>query len=99
MKLFKSYYPGIIAIELILFSIASCKKDAAVQTKTELISGKTWVIKSVNMAGMDFTAQEILAQEGSEFQMSLNAARTVTYMDNMGMNPMHGNWQFQTNET
>jgi hypothetical protein len=56
MKLFKSYYPGIIAIELILFSIASCKKDAAVQTKTELISGKTWVIKSVNMAGMDFTA-------------------------------------------
>ena len=99
MKILKSFYLVIIAFGLILFSIASCNKDEAVQTKTTLISGKTWVIKSVNMAGMDFTAEKILTDEGAEFQMLLNADGTVTYTDNMGLNPMIGKWQFQENET
>jgi len=99
MKILRSFYLVIIAFGLILFSIASCNKDEAVQTKTTLISGKTWVIKSVNMAGMDFTAEKILTDEGAEFQMLLNADGTVTYTDNMGLNPMIGKWQFQVNET
>jgi len=99
MKILRSFYLVIIAFGLILFSIASCNKDEAVQTKTTLISGKTWVIKSVNMAGMDFTAEKILTDEGAEFQMLLNADGTVTYTDNMGLNPMIGKWEFQVNET
>jgi len=99
MKILKSFYLVIIALGLILFSFASCNKDEAVQTKTNLISGKTWVIKSVNMAGMDFTAEKILTDEGAEFQMLLNVDGTVTYTDNMGLNPMIGKWQFQENET
>ena len=99
MKILKSFYPGIIALGLILFSIASCSKDEAATSKTDLITGKTWVIKSVNMPGMDFTAAEIMAQEGAEFQMLLNVDGTVTYTDNMGLNPMYGKWQFQVNET
>ena len=51
------------------------------------------------MMGMDFTAAEIIAQEGAEFQMVLNVDGTVKYTDNMGMNPMNGKWQFQENET
>jgi hypothetical protein len=99
MRTIKSYFVRIIALSLILFSITSCNKDEAVPTKTELITGKTWVIESVNMAGMDFTTEEIIAEEGAEFQMVLNVDGTLNYMDNMGLNPMHGNWQFQENET
>jgi hypothetical protein len=99
MKTLKSNFVSTIALGLILFSIASCSKDAAVTSKTDLITGKTWVIKSVNMAGMDFTAAEILSEEGAEFQMVLNVDGTVTYTDNMGMNSMNGKWQFLENET
>lgn len=99
MKTLKSYFVRIIALGLILFSIASCSKDEALTSKTDLITGKTWVIKSVNMSGMDFTAEEIITEEGAEFQMLLNVDGTVTYTDNMGLNPMNGKWQFQENET
>jgi len=99
MKTLKSNFVRILALGLILFSIASCSKDAAVTSKTDLITGKTWVIKSVNMSGMDFTAVEIIAEEGAEFQMLLNVDGTVTYTNNMGLNPMNGKWQFQENET
>ncbi len=99
MKTIKSNFVRIIALGLILFSIASCSKDEVVTSKTDLITGKTWVIQSVNMSGMDFTAAEIIAQEGAEFQMSLKVDGTVTYTDNMGLNPMNGKWQFQVNET
>jgi hypothetical protein len=99
MKTLKSRFVRIIAFGLIVFSTASCSKDEAVPSKTDLITGKTWVIKSVNMSGMDFTAAEIIAQEGAEFQMVLNIDDTITYTDNMGLNPMNGKWQFQENET
>jgi len=99
MKILKSSFVRIIAFGLIVFSTASCSKDEAVPSKTDLITGKTWVIKSVNMSGMDFSAAEIIAQEGAELQMVLNIDGTVTYTDNMGLNPMHGKWQFQENET
>jgi uncharacterized lipoprotein YehR (DUF1307 family) len=99
MKTLKSSFIRIIAIGLLVFSIASCTKDEVTTSKTNLITGKTWVISSVNMMGMDFTAAEIIAQEGAEFQMVLNVDGTVKYMDNMGMNPMSGKWEFQQNET
>lgn len=99
MKNLKFYFVSIIAFGLILFSIASCKKNETALTKTELITGKTWLIESVNMAGMDYTAGEIISQEGAEFQMKLNVDGTMTYTDNQGLNPMSGNWQFQMNET
>jgi uncharacterized lipoprotein YehR (DUF1307 family) len=99
MKIVKSNFVRIIALGLILFSIASCTKDEELSTKTELITGKTWVIESVNMAGMNFTSEEILTEEGAEFQMLLNVDGTVTYTDNKGLNPMSGKWQFQENET
>lgn len=99
MKIIKSNFVRIIALGLIAFSIASCSKDEAVTAKTDLITGKTWVIQSVNMSGMDFTTAEILTEEGAEFQMLLNVDGTVTYTDNMGMNPMNGKWEFQVNET
>jgi uncharacterized lipoprotein YehR (DUF1307 family) len=99
MKTLKSSFVRIIAIGLIVLSIASCTKDEVTTSKTNLIAGKTWVISSVNMMGMDFTAAEIISQEGAEFQMVLNVDGTVKYMDNMGMNPMTGKWEFQQNET
>ena len=99
MKILKSSFVRIFAFGLIVFSAVSCSKDAAVISKTALITGKTWVIKSVNMSGMDFTAAEIIAQEGAQFQMGLNTDGTVTYTDNMGLNPKYGKWQFQENET
>jgi len=99
MKTLRLNFVRIIALGLILFSIASCSKDEAVTSKTDLITGKTWVLKSVNMSGMDFTAEEIIAEEGAEFQMLLNVDGKVTYTDNMGLNPMTGKWVFQENET
>lgn len=99
MKTLKSSFIRIVVFGLIVFSIASCSNDEVAISKTELITGKTWVIKSVNMMGMDFTAAEIMAQEGAEFQMLLNVDGTVTYTDNKGLNPMNGKWQFQENET
>jgi hypothetical protein len=99
MKTLKSSFVRILAFGLIVFSIASCNKDEVVTSKTDLITGKTWVIKSVNMSGMDFTAAEIITEEGAEYQMLLNVDGTVTYTDNKGLNPMNGKWQFQENET
>jgi hypothetical protein len=82
-----------------MFSIASCKKDSTTLTKTQLITGKTWVIQSVNMAGMDYTSEEIITNEGAEYQMVLKVDSTITFTDNKGLNPMTGKWQFQQNET
>jgi len=38
-----------------------------------------------------------MATEGAEYQMTLKADGTVTYTDNMGMNPVSGAWKFQKN--
>jgi hypothetical protein len=99
MRILKSNFASIIAITLILFSFASCNKDEELSNKTELITGKTWVIESVSMAGMNYSAEEILAEEGAEYQMVLNVDSTVILTDNKGLNPMSGKWQFQENET
>jgi uncharacterized lipoprotein YehR (DUF1307 family) len=100
MKILKNYFVKIIVLSLIVFSIASCsKKDDVTTSRTDLITGKTWVISSVSMAGMNYTPAEILTEEGAEFQMVLNVDGTVTFTDNMGMNPMTGKWEFQLNET
>ena len=97
MKNLKSNLIRVGVMLSVFFSIASCSKDEA--TKTSLITNKTWVIESVNMAGMDFSAEEILAEEGGEFQMTLKEDGTLTFTDNMGMNPETGMWQFMENET
>ena len=97
MKYFGSRLIGAGIVLSVLFSIASCSKDDL--SKTALITSKTWVIESVNMAGMDLTAAEILADEGGEYQMTLKSDGTLTFTDNMGLNPESGMWQFQENET
>lgn len=97
MKHLKSRLIAAGMVMSVLFSVASCNKDDA--TKTSLITNKTWVIESVNMAGMDLTAAEILTDEGSEFQMKLKEDGTLTFTDNMGLNPETGMWQFEANET
>jgi hypothetical protein len=97
MEHLKSRLIKAVVVIAVFFSIASCAKDDT--SKTTLITNKTWVIESVNMAGMDLTAAEILADEGSEFQMKLQADGTLTFMDNMGLNPETGMWQFEANET
>ncbi len=86
----------IIAIVLVSvgFTLASCSEDPV-----SLLTDKTWVIESVNMAGMDMTAAEILASEGAEYQMTLKADGSLVFADNMGMNPKTGSWQFQKNKT
>ena len=92
MKTLKFFVAFTLLISIVLFS--SCNKD-----ELSLITDKTWVLTSVNMGGMDMTPTEILAEEGAEYQMVLNADGTVTYMDNMGMNAMHGKWVFLKNNT
>lgn len=92
MKTLKFSTAIILLLSSILFS--SCNKD-----ELSLITDKTWVLTSVNMAGMDMTPTEILAEEGAEYQMILNTNGTVTYMDNMGMNAISGKWEFQKNNT
>jgi hypothetical protein len=94
MKTLKSKLIIAIALVSIGFTLASCSEDPVT-----LITDKTWVIESVNMAGMEMTPAEILASEGAEYQMTLKADGTVVYADNMGMNPMNGVWQFQQNKT
>jgi hypothetical protein len=86
----------IIAIALVAvgFLASACTEDP-----TNLLTDKTWVIESVNMAGMDMTPAEILASEGAEYQMTLKADGTLVFADNMGMNPKTGSWQFQQNKT
>ena len=98
----KSFFLYTIVIIAIVFSSVSCsKKEApvAVVSNTALITGKTWIIESVNMAGMNMTSAEIIKNEGGEYQMVLNVDGTITYTDNAGMNPTSGKWAFQTNET
>ena len=94
MKTLKSKLIIAIALVSVGFTLAACSEDPVT-----LITDKTWVIESVNMAGMDMTPAEILASEGAEYQMTLKADGTVVYADNMGMNPMTGAWQFQQNKT
>ena len=94
MKTLKSKLIIAIALVSVGFTMAACSEDPVT-----LITDKTWVIESVNMAGMDMTPAEILASEGAEYQMTLKADGTVVYADNMGMNPMTGAWQFQQNKT
>ncbi|TSA34974.1 MAG: hypothetical protein D4R64_10675 [Porphyromonadaceae bacterium] len=97
MKYFGSKLIGAVIVLSVVFTIAYCSKDDT--SKTALITSKTWVIESVNMAGMDLTAAEILTDEGSEYQMTLKGDGTLTFTDNMGLNPATGMWQFQANET
>jgi len=94
MKHLKSRFLITIVLACVGFFAASCSEDPVT-----LLTGKTWVIESVNMAGMDMTPAEILASEGSEYQMTLKADGTVVYTDNMGMNPVSGMWKFQKNNT
>lgn len=76
------------------FLTTSCTEDPA-----GLITEKTWVLASVNMAGMDMSPAEILATEGSEYQMTLKTDGTIIFADQNGQNPMSGVWQFQQNKT
>ena len=87
----------IIAATFILasFIASSCSNTDEVA----LITDKTWVIESVNMAGMDMTSAEILAEEGAEYQMTLKADGTLMFADNFGMNPIAGKWEFQEKNT
>ena len=94
MKTFKSTLFIAIALVSVGFLASSCTEDP-----TSLLTDKTWVLESVNMAGMEMTPAQILADEGAEYQMTLKADGTVVYADNMGMNPMSGVWQFQQNKT
>lgn len=92
------------ALSLVVFSVASCGKyedgpNISFRSKEARLCEKTWVLESVNMAGMDMSAEEIQTEEGGEFQMELKKDGTVTFTDNMGMNPETGKWQFQKNDS
>jgi hypothetical protein len=95
MKTIKSILIIPIVLAILGLFVTSCSNTDEVA----LITDKTWVIESVNMAGMDMTAAEILAEEGAEYQMTLKADGTLVFADNMGMNPMTGKWKFQQNNT
>ena len=94
MKTIKSTLIIAVALVSIGFFAVACTEDP-----TSLLTDKTWVLESVNMAGMEMTPAQILADEGAEYQMTLNADGTLVFADNMGMNPMTGVWQFQQNKT
>ena len=94
MKMIKSRLILVIALVSVGFFVAACTEDP-----TGLLTDKTWVIASVNMAGMDMTPAEILASEGTEYQMTLKANGTIVFADNNGQNPVSGVWQFQQNKT
>jgi len=94
MKTLKTILIIAIALVSVGFFAASCSEDPVT-----LITDKTWVIESVNMGGMDMTPAEIIASEGSEYQMTLKADGTVVYADNNAQNPVSGVWQFQQNKT
>ena len=93
MKTLKS----ILLIPMVLVTVGLFVTACSNTDEVALITDKTWVIESVNMAGMDMTSAEIMATEGAEYQMTLKADGTVTYTDNMGMNPVSGAWKFQKN--
>lgn len=95
MKTLKS----ILLIPIVLVTVGLFVTACSNTDEVALITDKTWVIESVNMAGMDMSAAEILATEGAEYQMTLKADGTVTYTDNMGMNPVSGTWKFQKSNT
>ena len=94
MKKIKSRLILAIALVSVGFFVVACEEDP-----TALLTDKTWVIASVNMAGMDMTPAEILASEGTEYQMTLKANATIVFADNNGQNPVSGVWQFQQNKT
>ena len=94
MKTLKSRLLIPVLLTLVGFFAASCSEDPVT-----LITDKTWVLESVNMAGMDMTPAEILSSEGAEYQMTLKADGTLVFADNMGMNPMTGKWKLQENNT
>jgi hypothetical protein len=95
MKTLKS----ILIIPIVLATVGLFTTACSNTDEVALITDKTWVIESVNMAGMNMTAAEILTEEGSEYQMTLKADGTVVFTDNTGMNPMTGKWKFQKNNT
>lgn len=101
MKHFKSSLLKAVVLFSMLIVITSCSKsDDSVNTiDTSFLTGRTWELQSVNMAGMEMSGQAMLADEGAEFQMTIHADSTITYMDNMGLNPMMGKWKFQNNMT
>jgi hypothetical protein len=95
MKKLKSSLFSAIALLAVLFFAASCSNT----NDPTLLTDKTWVIESVNMAGMDMTPAQILTDEGAEYQMTLKADGTLVFADNTGMNPMSGKWVMQKNNT
>ena len=98
MKTLKTNFINTVLFLTIVFSLASCSKKDDPIDPTQL-ANKTWVIEAVNMAGMDMTVQEILAEESAEFQMTLKMDSTITFTDHEGLNPKMGKWQFQENQT
>ena len=100
MKHLKSSVMKVVILFSMLIVVASCSKTDEPNTiDTSFLTGRTWELQSVNMAGMEMSGQAMLADEGAEFQMTIHADSTITYMDNMGMNPMMGKWKFQSNMT
>ena len=92
------------ALSIVVLSVASCGKyedgpKISLRSKEARLCDKTWVLESVNMAGMNMSTEEILMEEGSEFQMELKKDGTLTFTDNMGMNPETGKWQFQEKDS
>ena len=101
MKHLKSSVMKVVILFSMLIVVASCSKtdDPANSIDTSFLTGRTWVLQSVNMAGMEMSAQDVLSTEGTEFQMTIKSDSTLTFTHNMGMNPMMGKWKFQNNMT
>jgi hypothetical protein len=101
MKHLKSSVLKAVVLFSILIVVASCSKseDPANTIDTSFLTGRTWELQSVNMAGMEMSGQAMITSEGAEYQMTIHSDSTITYMDNMGMNPMSGKWKFQNNMT
>jgi len=100
MKHLKSSVLKAVVLFSMFIVVASCSKTDEPNTiDTSFLTGRTWELQSVNMAGMEMSGQAMLADEVAEYQMTIHADSTITYMNNMGMNPMMGKWKFQNNMT
>lgn len=101
MNTFNLRFSRVIVICTVVLSLFSCSKKSDPVNPidpTQLIN-KTWVIESVDMGGMKMSTQDILTNEGAEFQMILKNDSSITYTDNMGMNLRVGKWVYQANQT
>lgn len=92
---------------LVLVSfISACKDENSNATKTELLTGKTWVIKSkkitpsVTMSGM--TISDIMILDTPEVQLysfKHNADGSVIEYNQLNENIFQSNWTFNADET